>query len=305
MDHVRQSILKRLLLAWLLLSLAVLVGVGIFATWRVSQGSLQVVNTLTRTITITVLCSIAATALLLYPLMLSLNRRIYRFADEALKGNIEIASVLGAAVAQRDHDTGHHNHRVTLYAIRLAEALGSEKVNMRALIMGAFLHDVGKIGIRDAILLKPGPLSQEEFAVIQTHVKRGIDIVHPSHWLIPARDVIASHHEHFDGSGYPKGLAGEDIPLVARIFAIVDVFDALTSQRPYKESIPCREALAILGDASSGHFDPELLQTFLPIAQALYHEVSEASEVELIAKLLRIVERYRIQTLKEEGILGA
>jgi len=265
------------------------------------QGAMQVLKTSVRASTISILLSVAATALLLYPLMLSLNRRVYRFADEVLKGNIEIASVLGAAIAQRDSDTGHHNYRVTLYAIRLAEALHSEQVDMRALIMGAFLHDVGKIGIRDAILLKPGPLSPEEFETIRTHVKRGIDIVHPSHWLIPARDVIAHHHEKYDGSGYGHGLLGEAIPLVARIFAIVDVFDALTSHRPYKTAMSCQEALELMKLDSGKHFDPGILDVFLTLAEGLQHEVGQASEVELIAKLLRVVERYRLQTLKEEG----
>ena len=165
----------------------------------------------------------------LYPVIITLSRRVIRFSDQVTKGNLEIVTVLGAAIAKRDSNTGSHNYRVTLYAIRLGEAVGTDKVDMRALILGAFLHDVGKIGIRDDILLKPTELNDEEVAIMHTHVQLGIGIIQTSEWLHATHDVIKYHHEKYDGSGYMKGLRGEEIPLEARIFAIVDVFDALTS----------------------------------------------------------------------------
>lgn len=243
--------------------------------------------------TLLVLLSVAATALLLYPLLHALNRQVLRSAAEVVKGNLEIASVLGEAIAQRDSDTGEHNYRVSLYAIRLAEAIGAGQVDMRALVLGAFLHDVGKIGISDNILLKPGRLTAEEFEVMHTHVNLGTQIIGSSHWLQAARDVIEFHHERFDGRGYQKGLRGEAIPLVARIFAVVDVFDALTSRRPYKEPFPFDESLASLEADAGSHFDPRLVAAFRTIAEEAYRTIHLASEAELKAWLRSAVAGHR------------
>lgn len=244
----------------------------------------------------TVLFCVLATTLLFYPVIISLNRSVLRFSGEVVKGNLEAISVLGTAIAQRDSDTGDHNYRVTLYAIRLAEALGTEKMDMRALILGAFLHDVGKIGISDNILLKPGKLTDEEFAIMRTHVELGVQTISSSVWLQAAHDIIASHHEKFDGNGYPQGLRGNDIPLVARIFAIVDVFDALTSRRPYKEPWPFDKAMTTLEKDAGSHFDPQLIATFKTFAAALHEEIGNASEDELSARLMPLVQRYYLRS---------
>lgn len=228
-----------------------------------------------------VLIAILATSLLLYPVIISLNRDVLRFSHQVLQGNLEMASVLGAAIAKRDSDTGDHNFRVALYAIKLGQAVGLEALAMRQLILGAFLHDVGKIGISDNILLKPGRLTPEEFDIMRTHVALGVDIIEGSAWLQGAREVIEGHHEKFDGSGYLRGLKGEQIPLNARIFAIVDVFDALTSRRPYKEPMPLETALGIIKKDAGTHFDPKLVNTFLEIAPAVHASIGQASEREL------------------------
>jgi putative nucleotidyltransferase with HDIG domain len=228
-----------------------------------------------------VLLCVLVTTFLFYPLIISLNRKATRFAEKVIQGNLEIVTVLGAAIAERDSDTGDHNYRVTLYAIGLAEAFGIEQVDMRALILGAFLHDVGKIGIRDSILLKPAALDADERKIMRTHVQLGVTIIHTSTWLQTARDVIEFHHEWYDGSGYLKGLRGEEIPLVARIFAIADSFDALTSHRPYKDAWSCEEALAILRKDSGSHFDPALVLAFEGIADGLYRQFAQASEASL------------------------
>jgi HD-GYP domain-containing protein (c-di-GMP phosphodiesterase class II) len=232
-----------------------------------------------------VLIAVLATSLLLYPVIISLNHDVVRFSHEVLRGNLEIASVLGAAIAKRDSDTGDHNFRVTLYAIKLGEACGLEPVAMRQLILGAFLHDVGKIGITDNILLKPGKLTDEEFTIMRTHVALGVDIIAGSEWLHGARQVIEDHHEKYDGKGYLHGLKGEDIPLNARIFAIVDVFDALTSRRPYKEPMPLETALGIIQKDAGTHFDPRLVTRFLEIAPAIHASIGQAGESELSDKL--------------------
>jgi putative nucleotidyltransferase with HDIG domain len=228
-----------------------------------------------------VLLCVLVTTCLFYPLIISLNRKATRFAEKVIQGNLEIVTVLGAAIAERDSDTGDHNYRVTLYAIGLAEAFGVEQVDMRALILGAFLHDVGKIGIRDSILLKPAALDADELSIMRTHVQLGVSIIQTSTWLQTARDVIEFHHEWYDGSGYLKGLRGEEIPLVARIFAVADSFDALTSQRPYKDAWSCEEALAILRKDAGSHFDPALVQAFEGIADGLYRQFAQASEASL------------------------
>lgn len=232
------------------------------------------------------------TAIMFYPIIISLNKGLIRLSSDLLKGNIELMDVLGSAIAKRDSDTNSHNYRVTIYAIRLAETLGLSSTQIRNLIAGAFLHDVGKIGISDNILLKPARLSDEEFAVMRSHVPLGMDIISKSNWLSGARDVVEFHHEKFDGSGYMKGLKGKEIPLNARIFTIVDVFDALTSKRPYKEAFGFEEAINIMQHDSDHRFDPELLRTFIGIAHSLYHEANHAEDSTLEALLNRLVMKH-------------
>ncbi len=235
---------------------------------------------------------ILITAIMLYPIIISLNQGLIKLTSDLLKGNIELMDVLGSAIAKRDSDTNSHNYRVTIYAIRLAETLGLSSAQIRKLIAGAFLHDVGKIGISDNILLKPARLSEEEFEVMRSHVLLGVDIIRKSNWLVGAREVVEFHHEKFDGSGYMKGLKGEEIPLNARIFTIVDVFDALTSTRPYKEPFNFYKAMDIMQDDSGNRFDPELLRTFSGIAYSLYQETSHAEESTLEALLDRLVTKH-------------
>lgn len=233
-----------------------------------------------------------ATTVALYPVIVSLNRGLIQYAKDLLKGNIELMEVLGSAVALRDSDTGTHNHRVTLYAVRLAEAVGLDRAQIRRLIAGAFLHDVGKIGVSDTILLKRGRHSEEETRVMRTHVPLGVDILSKSEWLQNARDVVESHHEKYDGTGYPHGLKGEEIPLNARIFAIVDVFDALVSRRPYKEPFGFEEAMRLLARERGRHFDPALLDAFERIARTAYTEINRADEALVVRALDEVVTRY-------------
>lgn len=235
---------------------------------------------------------ILVTSIVLYPIILLLNRGLLKLSQDLLRGNIELMEVLGSAIAKRDSDTNIHNYRVTIYAIRLAEAMGLSSDAIRNLTAGAFLHDVGKIGISDNILLKPGKLTDEEFELMRTHVTLGMDIIAKSNWLQNARDVVEYHHEKFDGSGYMRGLQGEDIPLNARIFAIVDVFDALTSRRPYKEPWGCEEALSVLERDSGSHFDPKLVAAFKQIAPRLHQAVSQAEDRTVEAMLNDLVTRH-------------
>lgn len=244
-----------------------------------------------------VVAAIILTTLVAYPVVLALNREVNARTRSILHGNLELLQVLGGAIAQRDSDTNVHNYRVTLYALTLAQALGLADDRMRGLTAGAFLHDVGKIGISDSILLKPGKLTADEFQTMKTHVTLGMEILKHSEWLQQARDVVAYHHEKFNGSGYMKGLSGNDIPLNARIFAVVDVFDALTSRRPYKEPMAPEAALAIMDKDTGTHFDPVLLKTFSAIALDAYARFSQADEDTLRAQLIPLLERYFMKSV--------
>jgi putative nucleotidyltransferase with HDIG domain len=241
---------------------------------------------------VVVLVAVTLTTICLYPVILSLNRDVLRYSHDLLRGNLELMEVLGSAIAKRDSDTNIHNYRVSIYAVRLAEAVGLSHAEISDLIAGAFLHDVGKIGISDSILLKPGKLDEQEFAVMRTHVALGVEILRKSDWLQRARDVVEYHHEKFDGSGYLKGLVGEAIPVTARIFAVVDVFDALTSRRPYKEPFPFAEAMAILHQGAGSHFDPRLIEAFAGIAEPLYREISDAPDDAVEARLQVLIGSY-------------
>jgi HD-GYP domain-containing protein (c-di-GMP phosphodiesterase class II) len=172
---------------------------GIYQVDRETLNSIK--DDLLRTLLFVTL-GITFTTLLMYPIILTLNRGLIKLSGDLLKGNLELMNVLGCAIAERDSDTNSHNYRVTFYALRLGEAIGLSRENIYDLIGGAFLHDVGKIGIRDPILLKPGKLTQEEFEIMKTHVSLGVDILSKSSWLGGARDVVEFHHEKYDGSGY-------------------------------------------------------------------------------------------------------
>lgn len=227
-----------------------------------------------------------------YAVLLLFVRRLTVFAEVLLEANIELAKVLGGAIAKRDSDTDAHNFRVTIYAVRLGEAAHLSDFAIQALIKGAFLHDVGKVGIRDEVLLKPGKLDEGEFEHIKTHVQHGLDIVSRSPWLRDSLRVVANHHEWFDGTGYPMRVAGEVIPIEARVFAIVDVFDALTSKRPHKGPMSFDESIAVLTQGRGRHFDPVLLDTFVSIARPLFDRLSDCEDELLRNELKEIVETY-------------
>lgn len=232
------------------------------------------------------------TTVLLYPTILRLMRQVTRLSRDLLDANVTTIRLLGSAIAKRDSDTDIHNYRVTIYSVRIAEAFGLTGPAIRALIKGAFLHDVGKIGISDNILLKPGRLTEEEFAEMKKHVQYGIDIISSSAWLADAADVVGNHHEKYDGSGYDARLQGEQIPQAARIFALADVFDALTSKRPYKEPLSFEEAMSVMEAGRERHFDPQLLDLFKGIARPLYEEFGNRDDDHPRHVLTQIGRRY-------------
>ena len=214
----------------------------------------------------------------LYPVVVHLSADNERKAREVLDSHISMMESLGRAIAKRDSETGAHNYRVAWIAARIAERMGFSGSEMQSLIAGSFLHDVGKIGVPDAILLKPGKLDAVEFDVMRTHVAQGEEIVTGMGWLDGAGLVVAAHHEKWDGTGYPRQLAGADIPLAARIFAVADVFDALCSKRPYKEPMGFDQAMAILEKDTGSHFDPSVMAVFASMASEVFDRLANSSE---------------------------
>jgi putative two-component system response regulator len=187
--------------------------------------------------------------------------------DELRESRMQIIERLGRAAEYKDNETGLHVIRMSHYAQLLALRAGWSEVDAEELLAAAPMHDIGKIGIPDAILLKPGPLSPEEWAVMRTHPQIGADIIgeHRSKVLALAREIAWCHHEKWDGSGYPRGLAGDAIPMSARIVAVADVFDALTTARPYKRAWTVEAAAEQLRKDAGHHFDPQLVELFMGI----------------------------------------
>ncbi len=172
---------------------------------------------------------------------------------------------LSRAAEYRDPETGAHLLRMSHYARLIARVIGLPEAEQELLLEASPMHDVGKVGIPDAILLKPGRLDETEFAIMKRHPQIGYEILAGSQapLLQSAATIALTHHEKFDGSGYPNGLAGQDIPLYGRIVAVADVFDALTSERPYKKAWSMERARAFLQEQSGRHFDPQLVEAFL------------------------------------------
>lgn len=194
----------------------------------------------------------------------TLEEEVVAATSHLMQREEEIISRLGRAIEYRDGDVGDHISRVAMIARIIGEELGLSSRTVRNLYLAAPLHDIGKIGVPDAILNKPGRLTDEEMAVMRQHVQIGAAILGGSNidLVQTAADIAESHHEKWDGSGYPRGARGDAIPLVARITAVADVFDALCSDRPYKRAWPAEQAYAEILRTSGSHFDPQCVAAF-------------------------------------------
>ena len=171
------------------------------------------------------------------------------------------------AMDLRDRETEGHSRRVTELSIELAQAMGMSDEDIVHMRRGALLHDMGKIGIPDSILHKPDELTEDEWRVMRKHPQLAFDMLHPIEYLREALEIPYFHHEKWDGTGYPQGLKGEEIPLSARIFTVADVWDALTSNRPYRPAWSGEEALAYIREQSGKHFDPQVVELFFKVIE--------------------------------------
>ncbi|MBI3943150.1 MAG: HD domain-containing protein [Chloroflexi bacterium] len=194
---------------------------------------------------------------------------LYRSHHQLLQTYDATLQALSRALDLRDTDTEGHSQRVTFYACRLAEALGLSAAEIQTIRIGALLHDVGKIGVPDAILRKPAALNPEERALIQQHPVWGYEMLKDVGFLADSLPVVLYHHEKIDGSGYPCHLKNEEIPLGARIFAIVDAYDAMTSARPYRQVVTPDDALLELKQCAGTHFDTRLVEVFCELLPSL------------------------------------
>ena len=171
------------------------------------------------------------------------------------------------AVEIRDRDVPGHSVHVADMTVRLAVEFGLSDKEIQDIRRGALMHDVGKIGIPEGILLKPGKLTEEEWLAVRNHPKFAYDMLYPVSYLRSSLDIPYCHHEKWDGTGFPRGLKGKDIPLSARIFAVADVYDALTSERPYRKAWSKQKTLEYIQSQSGKHFDPKVVEVFLKLMQ--------------------------------------
>lgn len=206
---------------------------------------------------------VACTGALLYWMVARDLRRLQAANRRLLEGHEQALRALVSAMDIRHRETGDHSDRVMRMATGLAGLAGVHGEVLRNLRFGALLHDIGKLALPDAVLIKPGKLDDDEWALMRQHPRLGRELLQRVDFLRDADDIPYSHHERWDGSGYPRGLAGQDIPLAARIFSVVDVWDALSTSRVYKPAWPEADVLAYLRAAAGSQLDPRLVDLFL------------------------------------------
>jgi len=206
--------------------------------------------------------------------VLAQTKQILTTMYELNRAHEQTLTALVKALDAREKEVGSHSERVMAYTGLLAETLGIKEAERSIMTKGALLHDIGKIGISDKILLKPGKLDDFEWDEMRKHPMMGYSILSDIKYLKSPAEIILSHHERFDGTGYPKGLKGEDIPLGARIFTLVDTLDAMTSDRPYRKALPFATLTAEIKACSGSQFDPAIADQFLSIPQSRWEEVA-------------------------------
>jgi putative nucleotidyltransferase with HDIG domain len=208
---------------------------------------------------------------------------------------------MGDALDLRDEETEGHSKRVTAYTIALARAMGLDADELRVIARGAFLHDIGKIATPDRILLKPGRLNADEMCTMREHCERGYEMVRKIPFLREAAEIVYTHQECFDGSGYPRGLRGSEIPLGARIFAIADTLDAMTSDRPYRKGTTFAEASKEVARCSGRQFDPEIVEVFLRMPLESWSDLRAETLKKSAAALSSTICRPEVAQTSQDG----
>jgi len=208
---------------------------------------------------------------------------------------------LGAAIDLRDSETAGHSLRVCRYSLEIARAMGWADKQLRSLARGAYLHDIGKLGVPDGILLKPGPLTADERKLMQQHVQIGFDLVKDIPFLADAAEILIMHHERYEGGGYPRGLKGGEILLGARIFAVADTLDAITSDRPYRRASSFQSARETIRHLSGSQFDPQVVDAFLSIPEQTWPTI--ARNQRQIAALPPELRRSRAMLYRGLGVI--
>ena len=198
--------------------------------------------------------------------ILSLERELVKLYTGTLQAMI-------LALDLRESETGYHSYRVTEYALTLGKYMNLSELELSVLAKGALLHDIGKIGVPDHILLKPGKLTDEEWDIMRKHAELGHGMLKKIEFLEESADIVFMHHEHFDGGGYPAGLVGQQIPFSARLVALADVYEALSSNRVYRAAMPHEKCVAIIRSEAGKQFDPDLVEAFLKI-QDSFREIA-------------------------------
>ncbi len=242
--------------------------------------SLGAVDYITKPFSPAIVLARVKTHLALYQQNVELERKVQERTLELQKTSLAVIQRLGRAAEFKDNETGLHVIRMSYYSRLIAEQISRDSHWVDLIFHASAMHDIGKIGVPDQILMKNSKLDQDEWEVMLTHPIKGALIIgeHNSDLLRMAKEIALSHHEKWDGSGYPYGLKGEDIPLAGRIIAIADVFDALTTRRPYKQAWEVDDALRFMNEQSGKHFDPQLLETFNRIRPKVIEIMQEYAE---------------------------
>ncbi len=224
----------------------------------------------------------------------SLNESLNQMLEALYQNYRATLRALAGALEARDVETAGHSDRVVAYSLRLGRELGLAHKELIALEQGALLHDIGKIGVRDSILLKCGALTEAEWGEMREHINYGLRIIGGIDFLSGAAPVVGEHHEKYDGTGYPSGLRGESIHINARIFAVADAFDAITSDRPYRKAAPYTHARAEIVANAARHFDPAVVNAFLNVPESDWCDMRKVAESEDYIE--DIIDRHEIRS---------
>jgi putative nucleotidyltransferase with HDIG domain len=193
------------------------------------------------------------------------TQAIREHQNEVVRAYFGTLEAMILALDLRENETGYHSYRVTEYAVKLGKHAKLNDEDLSVIAKGALMHDIGKIGIPDSILLKPGKLTDEEWTLMKKHPELGYSLLKNIDFLEESAVIVHTHHERYDGQGYPAGMSGEEIPLGARVFSVVDALDAMTSKRSYRDALPFEEAVRRITEASGSQFDPVVVDLFLEI----------------------------------------